>query len=128
MKNIPQYIYHNVNVVRVIDGDTLVLEIDLGFGLTYKDTFRLNRINAPEIKGKQRELGLKVKYYIEARFGIYSSPDESNYSLKDISDYITKIQTFKKGKYGRYLCEVWVGGKNLSDELVEKKLAWYQDY
>lgn len=35
-------------VVRVVDGDTVRLGVDLGFRMTYRDSFRLAGINAPE--------------------------------------------------------------------------------
>ena len=38
-------------VVRVIDGDTAVLEVNLGFNIRFTETFRLLGINAPEKRG-----------------------------------------------------------------------------
>ena len=47
---------------RVIDGDTLVGSINLGFNLTLnRQHIRLLEIDAPEVRGKSKNLGIKVK-------------------------------------------------------------------
>ena len=38
-------------LVRVVDGDTVVLDIDLGFRIRLQDYVRLHGVNAPEIFG-----------------------------------------------------------------------------
>ena len=132
----PKYIYENIKVVRVIDGDTVELEVNVGFGFAFRDIFRLNRINCPEIRGKQKEEGLVAKRYVfERLFGERLFGITRKFKGKVIVNGTTikfippiKIQTFKKGKFGRWIVEIWVDGKNLSDELVSKKLAWYHSY
>ena len=42
-------------VVRVVDGDTVVVQVDLGFDLTYKVKVRLSGIDTPEVFGKDRD-------------------------------------------------------------------------
>ena len=39
---------YNAKVTRVVDGDTVDAEIDLGFDITIKKRIRLAEINAPE--------------------------------------------------------------------------------
>ena len=47
-------------VTKVYDGDTITVEIDLGFKTSVKgEKIRLSRINAPELRGSSRENGLK---------------------------------------------------------------------
>ena len=131
-----KFIYENVIVERVVDGDTLDLAIDLGFGITKRDRFRLNRINAPETRGKEKEYGLITKEYVESKLhpGLqFWTPEELKYPEKSGSKKLVpyesiKVQTIKQGKYGRYVCEIWIDGKNLSDELVEKGLAIKKEY
>ena len=49
-------------VRKVYDGDTVTVDIDLGFDIIlHKQKIRLLRINAPEVRGIERELGLKSR-------------------------------------------------------------------
>jgi len=86
---------YRAKVVSVYDGDTCRVDIDLGLGVWKKsETLRLNRINAPELRGTDREKGLVSRDYLRSL----------------ISDRDVLLQTIrdKKGKYGRYLAELWV--------------------
>lgn len=58
------YVYR-VEQIRVIDGDTLAVEIDLGFRLSYHVSVRLEGINTPEITGPERSAGLVVKMFVQ---------------------------------------------------------------
>lgn len=51
-------------VVRVIDGDTVVLDVDLGFYLTVRMSCRLFGIDAPEVVGETRASGLASRDYL----------------------------------------------------------------
>lgn len=84
---------YRAKVLRVIDGDTCELEIDLGFHLTYKSNARLELVNTPE-KGVDRWAEAKEMFAIELD------------KVKDKDGYII-ITTSKPDKYGRVLfrCE-----------------------
>jgi len=107
-------------VVKVVDGDTIDVRVDLGWKITIKDRLRFNRINAWEKTGKEKALGIPAKEFVEEKI-----PPGT----------IIKIQTFKEGKYGRYIAEIlysldpegmhWI---NLNDELVKRGHARYQKY
>jgi micrococcal nuclease len=59
------YLYRAL-VTDVYDGDTVTLDIDLGFWTTlHNQKIRLYGINAPELKGNSRELGLVSKKWLE---------------------------------------------------------------
>jgi endonuclease YncB( thermonuclease family) len=49
--------YDECKLVRVIDGDTVVLDVDLGFHVTMRETFRLFGVNCPEVHGDTRAAG-----------------------------------------------------------------------
>ena len=52
------YEYHGF-VSEVYDGDTITVDIDLGFYIhIHNQKFRLLYINAPEVRGSEREKGL----------------------------------------------------------------------
>lgn len=117
MKN-TLYFYKAI-VTSVYDGDTCTVDIDLGLHTWIKgENLRLLRINAPELKGDERENGLKSRDFLREQI---------------LNKEIT-IQTFKdeKEKYGRYLAEIWLekDGKdtNINDLMVEKGFAVYKEY
>lgn len=57
---------------RVIDGDTYLLDIDLGFYTTSSQRIRLRGVNTPEIVGEERASGLAAK---DAVTGILTGRD-----------------------------------------------------
>lgn len=113
--------YYRAHIVSVYDGDTCRADLDLGFGIwKKKETLRLNRINAPEVRGESREAGKRSRDYLRQL----------------ILDQDVMVQTVldKKGKYGRYLAEIWLYDtltdqwRNINDLLVENEQAIYQQY
>jgi micrococcal nuclease len=43
------YHYKVKRILKVVDGDTVDVEIDLGFGISVSHRIRLKNINAPEV-------------------------------------------------------------------------------
>lgn len=81
-------------VKKVYDGDTITVDIDLGFGVLLKNQkIRLYGINTPEVRGESKELGKKVRDLVRQRI------------LE--TWVIIKTKKDKKGKYGRYLAIVY---------------------
>ncbi len=108
--------YYQAIVVSVYDGDTVRAHIDFGFGLWgHNQPLRLLRINTPEIRGGTAETkaaGIKARDRLrELVLG------------KEVI-----IRTFKSGKYGRYLAEIYLDGLNINDQMVEEGLAVYKVY
>lgn len=113
--------YYRAHVVSVYDGDTCQVDIDLGFGIwKKKETLRLYRINAPEIRGDVSGEG-------------HASRDFLRGLILD-QDVILQTRKDDKGKYGRYLAEIWQQNavdqqwRNINDLLVEQHHAVYRDY
>jgi len=112
---------YKVNLIKVIDGDTVDFEVDLGFGMKFGERFRLYGINTPEIRTRFKEekaKGYAAKKYLRDK-------------LKNNSEsLIIKTYKDKKDKYGRYLCEIFYGKKqtNLNLELVRMGHAVYVKY
>ena len=53
-------------VIAVTDGDTIVVDIDLGFGVWLrKQSIRMAKINAPELRGATIEAGNKSKEFLK---------------------------------------------------------------
>ncbi len=101
---------YSAEVKKVYDGDTITVDFDLGFGIILrKQKIRLVGINAPEVRGKQREAGLKTRDSLRARILGKTVPNKTS---KD-----------KKGKYGRWLGEVYIKDENINQWLLNEGLA-----
>lgn len=109
------YEYRVKRVIKIVDGDTIDVEIDLGFDISYSQRVRLNGIDTPESRTtnlEEKKLGLEVKEYLknrlEGKTGIViktEKPDSSE-------------------KYGRILGTLTVDGISLNQEMVDKGYAW----
>lgn len=88
-----EWIYNRCKVMRVVDGDTVDLIVDLGFGLSTERRFRLFGIDAPEKKGNTLQHGKDSQEALTRYLSVYES---------------WKIKTYKDGtdKYGRFLCVI----------------------
>jgi len=93
-----QYIYH-ANIVRVIDGDTIVVDIDLGFNQWMHDQhIRLAGIDTPETRTKdldEKARGLAAKAFVEGHLPAGTKVFLDSREFKDQS-----------GKYGRILGDI----------------------
>jgi micrococcal nuclease len=97
---------YKARVVRWIDGDTVDLNVDLGFRLTMAERFRLDGIDTPE-RGKAGYDTAKMRAAELAPVG---------------TDVL--IQTAKADKYGRWLAAIWTDvGPTVNHVLVEEGLA-----
>ena len=76
------------------DGDTLIMDVDLGFGITHRINTRLKGLDAPEIRGPDSLRAIKSKEFV------------INFFTQNADTY---VRTWKdaKEKYGRYLVEVF---------------------
>ncbi len=66
------YLYR-ARPVHIIDGDTIDVLIDFGFQLHQKVRLRLLGINTPEIRGSEREAGLRSKQFVEEALTLYGT-------------------------------------------------------
>ena len=60
--------WYGAKPIKVVDGDTLDLMVDLGFSIHFKMRVRLYGVNTPETRTKdlaEKELGLKAKKFTE---------------------------------------------------------------
>jgi len=84
-------------VVRVIDGDTVILKLDLGFYIDHTVYVRLLDVHAPEIRGKEKEEGIRIKHVL---ISFLRDHLEQGYSMT--------LGTKKTGKFGRWLGEILI--------------------
>ena len=100
---------YRARIVRVIDGDTVEAEVDLGFHISSRMSMRLFGINTPEIKGDSRPQGLAARDYLT--------------QLIDTHTHVTNeltIRTQKDAteKYGRLLATLLADDVNLNEALI----------
>jgi micrococcal nuclease len=103
------YIY-NVQVHRVVDGDTVDVEIDLGFEIHYKARVRLEGIDTPETRTKDKEekvAGLAAKRRLTSL-------------VLDAKDVTIQTQYDKRGKFGRVLGTLFLGDVNINQKLLDE--------
>ena len=97
-------------VRRVVDGDTLDLDIDLGFHITLSERVRLMGVDTPETRSRdlvEKADGLKAKEFV---IGFVAD-----------GDVVIKVHGF--GKFGRPLVDLYKGSVCLNDQLVLHGLA-----
>ena len=93
---------YKVNVVKVVDGDTVDVDIDLGFGMSYKkQRVRMVGIDTPE--SRTRDL-------VEKKFGKASKAHLK--SILESGDI--ELVSHDKGKFGRILGDLFIGSSTFS--------------
>jgi micrococcal nuclease len=111
---------YEAEVVNVVDGDTVDVDIDLGFNTWVRNIrLRLNRINAYETKLYKGVTEEQKRLGIEGR--------EKLFQMCQNAEQIV-VTTIDRGKYGRWIAELVIDGVNVSDYLVESGYAIYQSY
>lgn len=104
----PNYTY-NAIITKVYDGDTITADIDLGFNCWLKSQkIRLANINAPELHSNDNN-AINAKNFL-AYWTLHKTVQ-----IKSIK--------YKKGKYGRYIAEIFVNGENINQKMLELNLA-----
>ena len=109
------YTYH-AEVLRVVDGDTVDVLIDVGFSTFRKERVRLYGINTPETRTRDLEekaRGIAAKDYLQKRVDDYKG------------HIIIKTELDNKGKFGRILGELFSPDSkiNLNKELLQEGFA-----
>lgn len=104
-----KYIY-NALVVKVVDGDTIDVQVDLGFYVKFDTRLRLARINTPELHSTVEEDRVKAQ-------------EAKQHMLLRLDGKQVVIESKRKDKYGRFLAEVFVDDVNINDELLTMGLA-----
>ncbi len=109
---------YRIKIVKVIDGDTVDVDIDLGFGVWLKkERVRLYGIDTPESRTRDKEekkFGLLAKEYLKA-------------SLKKGTP-ILRTRKDKTGKFGRILGELlYIDNEdsyvNINEKMIEEAQA-----
>lgn len=106
---------YRVKINNIVDGDTVDVDIDLGFGVWIKDErVRIMGIDTPESRTTdevEKIFGLAAKYRLKELLGEYSV----------LKTQIDKDGKDMKGKFGRVLGDFLSSeGKSISETLIEE--------
>ena len=107
---------YRAKVKRVVDGDTVDVDIDLGFGIWMKqERVRMMGIDTPESRTRDK---------VEKAFGL-AAKERLRELLPVGSTTILKTEIDKKGedakgKFGRILGDFKVEGKRATDILIQE--------
>ena len=113
------YEYKIKEIVKIYDGDTIRVIVDLGFHTTKQETFRLALINTPEVRGEERPEGLVSRDWLREKL---------NEAMEAGTEIIVKTEKDSKGKYGRYIAELFIEGVSINKQLVAEGLAEFKSY
>jgi micrococcal nuclease len=109
--------YYVKKVTKIVDGDTIDVEIDLGFDISFSSRVRLAGIDTPESRTTdkmEKALGLEAKAYLKKEIE----------SAKTVIIKTEKMDSSEK--YGRILGWVFLDGSTVSmnEKMIEDGHAW----
>jgi micrococcal nuclease len=109
--------YYVKKVSKIVDGDTIDVEIDLGFDISFSSRVRLAGIDTPESRTKdkvEKSLGLESKAYLK----------DAIESAKTVVIKTEKMDSSEK--YGRILGWVFLDGSAISinQKMIDDGYAW----
>lgn len=111
------YIYRVRQVHKVVDGDTIDVDIDLGFDVSLAKRVRLSGVDTPESRTKdayEKNLGLESKDWLKNR-------------LQFAKDIIIKTELPNSTeKYGRILGWLYINDEpiSLNEQMIQEGYAW----
>ena len=111
---------YKARLVRVIDGDTVELAVDLGFHVTVTDHFRLQGINTPELHSTNPAERLAAQAAKAALLAILTEKPPAPYPILYV-----KTDKAEGDKYGRWLVQIFVNAKPVSanDQMIAEGFA-----
>jgi len=105
---------YKAKLVKVVDGDTVDVDIDLGFGVWLKnERVRIMGIDTPESRTRDK---------VEKIFGLAAKDRVEELIKKDtiLKTFAAKDGEDMKGKFGRILGDFKIGEKMLTEILIEE--------
>jgi micrococcal nuclease len=111
------YEYRVKKLLNVVDGDTIDVDIDLGFDISLSKRVRLAGIDTPESRTSdkfEKTLGLEAKEYLKKH-------------IKDAEQIVIKTELPDSSeKYGRILGWIYVDKleKSINETMIEDGYAW----
>ncbi len=104
----------NARLVRVVDGDTIDADIELGFSVFMRDRIRLMGIDTPESRTRNLQ---EKSWGLAAKHRLIELLAEAN------GEFTLVTEDMEKGKFGRVLGTIEVNGKDANQTLIEENFA-----
>lgn len=111
------YEYRVKKFLKVVDGDTIDVDIDLGFDISLSKRVRLAGIDTPESRTSdkfEKTLGLESKEYLKK-------------NIQDAKEILIRTELpDSTEKYGRILGWIYLDGskKSINEMMIEHGYAW----
>ena len=118
------YNFRVTEIVKVLDGDTIDVEIDLGFDLYKKERVRIAGVDTPEKRTRDLEekaLGIDATNWLKEKLESTLAGDDELTIRTELHDGV--------GKYGRLLGWLYIGDSDLSlnEQMITEGYAWPYD-
>ena len=120
MDNKDPYIYRIRSIHKVVDGDTIDADIDLGFDISLTKRIRLAGVDTPESRtsdANEKKYGLESKDWLKKR-------------CENAKDILIKTELpDSTEKYGRIIGHLFINGEetSLNNQMIAEGYAWNYD-
>jgi micrococcal nuclease len=120
MDNKDPYIYRIRSIHKVVDGDTIDADIDLGFDISLTKRIRLAGVDTPESRtadANEKKYGLESKEWLKKR-------------CENAKDILIKTELpDSTEKYGRIIGHLYINGEetSLNNQMITEGYAWEYD-
>ena len=120
MDNKDPYIYRIREIHKVVDGDTIDADIDLGFDISLTKRIRLAGVDTPESRtadANEKKYGLESKEWLKKR-------------CENAKDILIKTELpDSTEKYGRIIGHLFINGEetSLNNQMIIEGYAWEYD-
>ena len=117
MSNQDPYIYRIREIHKVVDGDTIDADIDLGFDISLTKRIRLAGVDTPESRtadANEKKYGLESKEWLKKR-------------CENAKDILIKTELpDSTEKYGRIIGHLFINGEqtSLNNQMIVEGYAW----
>jgi endonuclease YncB( thermonuclease family) len=108
----PDLYFYRADYQRIVDGDTVVLNVDLGMRVAAQHSIRVADVNCPELfNGNDRDAGVAAREFTQLWFvqRMWTEP------------WPFLIRTHKDSQsFNRYVADVWCArtGESLADAII----------
>ncbi len=118
------YNFRVTEIVKVLDGDTIDVLIDLGFDLFKKERVRIAGVDTPEKRTRdpeEKELGIDATNWLKEKLDSTIAGDDELTVRTELHGGV--------GKYGRLLGWLYIGDGDLSlnEQMITEGYAWAYD-
>jgi micrococcal nuclease len=120
MDNKDPYIYRIKQILKVVDGDTIDADIDLGFDISLTKRIRLAGVDTPESRTadtNEKKYGLESKEWLK-----HKVENAKNILIK------TELPDSTE-KYGRIIGHLFINDQanSLNEQMIDAGMAWSYD-